>query len=223
MNSSFGESPLLHFGLHVLRHARIVGDEIEPALLIGLVLVDDLATALVAGLGIVIVHADVVEAEGPVVVRVGLVIRDRIEFLEGLAPARGEDAQQQLVLLWIVAFGLGKWDAVWLVIRQAHAEAVGLHALVARAVFARRLGADARQHAALRIARHNVRADLFLHGAEVMPVMQHADLHAIPLFAIRRVRFTPDVIAYARRGHEIAFVGRVDEHLSRVGLSAQAS
>jgi hypothetical protein len=37
------------------------------------------------------------------------------------------------------------------------------------------------------------------HGAEVMPVMQHADLHAIPLLVIHHVCFAPDVITHAGR------------------------
>ena len=72
-----GEAPLAHRRPHVFRHARIVGDEVHQSLLVDLVFVDDLAAALVGGLGVVVVAADVVGAERTVVVRVGLAIRDR--------------------------------------------------------------------------------------------------------------------------------------------------
>ncbi len=60
-----------------------------------------------------------------------------IELVERLAPAGGEDAQQQLVLRRVVAVGLGERDAVLGMVGQAEAVAVGLHALVALAVLAR--------------------------------------------------------------------------------------
>ena len=75
-------------------------------------LLDDLAAARVAGFRVVVVPADVVGAERAVVVGVGLGVGDRVELVEGLAPAGVEDAQEQFVLLGVVAFGLGKRDAV---------------------------------------------------------------------------------------------------------------
>ena len=48
-----------------------------------------------------------------------------------------EVAQEQLVIALVVARRLGERDAIVLHIGQAHAEVVGLHALVARAFFAR--------------------------------------------------------------------------------------
>ena len=51
-----------------------------------------------------------------------------IELVERLAPAGVEDAQQQFVLLRVVAVGLRERDAVLGMVGQAHAEAVGLHA-----------------------------------------------------------------------------------------------
>ena len=158
MNSSLARPHFAISRAHVLRHARIVGDEVEPALLIIHVLLDDLAPARVAGVGIILVAADVVGAERAVVVGVGLGVGDRVELVERLAPAGVEDAQQQFVLLRVVAVGLGKRDAVVRDLRQAHAEAIRLHLLVAVAVLAGRLGTDARQHAALRIAGNDVRA-----------------------------------------------------------------
>ena len=187
MNSSFGRPHCAHPLLHVLRHARVVGDEVEPALLIGLVLLQDLAAALVGGLGIVVVQPDVVGAERTVVVAVGLAVGDRVELVERLAPAGVEDAQQQLVLRRIVAVGLRERDAVVGMIGQAEAVAVGLHSPVALAVFAGSCRADPRQHAALRIARHDVGTDRLLQDAEVMPMVQDAGLDAVPLLAVGRL------------------------------------
>src|SRR5690606_39737654 len=68
------QAPLPHLLLNVLGHTGIVGDEVEPPLLVGFVLLDDFAAAFVAGLGIVVVVAEVVGAEGNVIVGVGLVV-----------------------------------------------------------------------------------------------------------------------------------------------------
>src|SRR5262245_13612702 len=54
-----------------------------------------------------------------------------------------------------------------------------------------------------------------------MSMMQHARLHAVPFFAINRVRLAPDVIIDARRRHEIAFVSGVDEHFAGVSLPTE--
>ena len=213
------QPPSLHLRLHLLRHARVSCDEIEPALLISLMLADDLAPPLVGRLGIVVVKADVVRAERAVVVRVRLVIRDRVEFPKRLPPAGREDAQEQLVLLRVVSVRLRKRHAIRLMVRQAHAEAVGLHALVAFAELPRRLCADAREHAALRITRNDVGADA--HLSKVMPVVQDARLHAVPFLAVEAVRLAPDVVRHARGSHQVALVGRIDEHFPRVLLPAQ--
>ena len=155
------------------------------------------------------------------VVGVGLAVGNGIELVERLAPAGGVDAEQQLVLRRIVAVGLRERDAVLGMVGDAVAIAVGLHLLVAAAVLARRRGADPRQHAALRIARHDVRADRLLQHAEVMAMVQHAGLHAVPLLAVGRLRLAPDVIVDARGRHQVAFVGGVDEHPPGVALPAE--
>ena len=184
-------------------------------------LLEDFAAPLVRGFRVVVVAADVVGAHRPVVVGVRLVIRNRVELLEHLAPAGGEDPHQQLVLLRIVARRLRERDAVLGLVREAHAIAVGLHAVVPLAEVAGRRGADPRQHAALRIARHDVRADRSLDRAEVMRVMQHARLDAIPFFVVDALGLAPDGISDPGRGQQVAFVGRVDEHLARVRPTAE--
>ena len=104
---------------------------------------------------------------------------------------------------------------------HAVAIAVGLDPLVGLPEFARRRGADPRQHAAGRIVRHDVRADRRLQRTKVVAVVQHARLHAVPLLVVGTSRLASHVVLDAGRGHEIALVGRVDEHPSRVRPSAQ--
>ena len=73
--------------------------------------------------------------------------------------ARLEVPQQQLVLQLVVAGRLGERDLVLLHVGQAHAEVVGLHALVARAFLAGRAGMHARQQAARLVALLHVGID----------------------------------------------------------------
>ena len=42
-----------------------------------------------------------------------------------------------------------------------------------------------------------------------------ADLHAVERLAVGGVGFAADVVADAGFGHQVAFIGRVDEHLTR--------
>ena len=54
-----------------------------------------------------------------------------------------------------------------------------------------------------------------------MPVVQHAGLYPVPFLAVGTLGLTADRIGDARRGHEIAFVGRVDEHPAGVAAAAE--
>ena len=94
-----------------------------------------------------------------VVVRVGLAVGHQDRVPRQPQVARLEVAQQQLVLLLVVAGGLGPGIAVLRHVGQAQAEVVGLHALVAGAFVAGRAGVDARQQAARFVARLHVRID----------------------------------------------------------------
>ena len=206
------QPPLLHAGADVGRHAVVVGEEPEHALLIPLVVGDDLPPPLVRRLRVIVVGPDVVERHGPVVVGVGLAIRDRVELFEHVPPAGREHAGEQLVAGRVVARRLGERDAVVGLICEAHAEAVGLHPLVAIAPRAGRVGRDQRQEAAPRISRRLER--VHRHGEEVL-VVEDAHLIAVPFLAIDGVRLAAHVIPHTRGGHEVAFVGRIDEHLAR--------
>jgi hypothetical protein len=155
-----------------------------------------------------------------VVVRVGLPVRDAVELLERLAPAGVVDPHEQLVLRRVVALRPRERHQISGMIRHAEPEAVGLHFPVGRPVFAGMRRRDARQHAARGIARHDVRTDRLLHRAEVMAMVKHTRLNAVPRLSVGRHRLAADVIIHARRRHEVAFVGGVDEHPSRVGAAA---
>ena len=155
-----GQAPRLKMPADLLRHARMVGQRPHQPLLVIDVLLPDAGAGGIVALGVVVVHADVVGGEGEVVVRVGLAIghEDRVP---GQAVIAGlEVAQQQLVLLLVVAGRLGQGPAVLGPVGGAEAEVVRLHAAVALAVDARRAGVDARQQAAGRVARLDVRIDL---------------------------------------------------------------
>ena len=154
------------------------------------------------------------------VVAVGLAIGNGIELVECLAPSGLVDAEQQLVLGRIVAIGLRERDAVLGMVGYAVAIAVGLHLLVGLAVLAGARSADAREHSARRIAGHDVRTDWLAEDAEMMPMVQHAGLHAVPFLAVVRLRLAADLVVDASRRHQIAFVGRVDEHPPGVDLAA---
>src|SRR5262249_36102054 len=154
----------------------------------GLVLADDLATSLIRRLRVIVVVADVIRAHRPMIVGVGLAVGNEVELLEGFAPAGVEDPNEQFILLWIITGRFGKWYSIVGMICQAHAEAICLYFLVALPIFARRLGADAWQHSALGGAGNDIRADLLFHRAEMMAVMQHARLDAVPFLAVDACR-----------------------------------
>src|SRR5262245_20223550 len=217
----FGQPPFTKFVLYVFGHARIVGDEIEPAFLILFVFADDLVAAFVTRFGVIVVVPDVVRAERAVIVGVGFVIGNAVEFLKSFAPASLKNPQHQFVLLRIVPGRFQEGNTVFGVVGQAHAEAIRLQFVVRRAVFARWSGGNARQNAAFRIARNPVRADFIFDRAEMMSVMQHTGLHAIPLFAVLSFGLTTYVVTDTCGSHQIAFVGGVNEHLAGVRFPAQ--
>ena len=207
-----GQAPGLHRRADVCRHTVVVREKPEQAQLIPLVVGDDLPSPLVRRLGVVIVRADVVEAEGAVVVGVGLAVWDGVELPEDFPPAGGERSGEQFVGARIVAGGLRNRHAVVGVVGEAHPEAIGLHAGVAFAAGARRVGGDKRQQATGGIAWLLEWIDR--HGPVVL-VVQNAHLVAVPLLAVDAVCLASHVILHAGGRHQIAFIRGVDEHLSR--------
>src|SRR5262245_9290948 len=123
------------------------------------------------------------------VVGVGLPVRDRIELLEGLAPAGLEHTQQQLVLTRVVARGLLERNPVPGMIGQAHPVAVRLDARVSLTELTRGRRADAGQQPAFRVARGYVRTDRRFQHAEVVAMMKDPDLDTVPFLTIGGLRF----------------------------------
>ena len=215
------QTPRAHLRPHVRRHARIGRDEVKPALLIGFVLFQNLLPPLVVRLRIVVVHPDIVRRKRPVVVRVRLVIWNRVKLPEGLRPARRINAREQFILFRVVACWPDKRNPVLRYVRETHPVTIRLHLGVSLAKFPRIGRAHPGQDPALWIARHDVGTDLLFQISEVMPVMQHARLHPIVFLAVDGIRLAPDVIPHTGRSHEVSLVSGIDEHFSRVGFPAQ--
>ena len=96
---------------------------------------------------------------------------------------------------------------------EAHAEAVGLHAVVALAPDPRRVSGDERQKAAGGIARLPEGIDR--HGPVVL-VVEDAYLIAVPRLVVDVACLAAHTILHAGGRHQIALVGCVDEDLARV-------
>src|SRR5690606_35857931 len=88
--------------------------------------------------------------------------------------------------------------------------------MVAAAFFAGARGVDAGQQAAARIARLDVRRNAW-HELVVTGI---TSLHTIERFVVGGVALAPDGVRNARGGHEVAFVGGVQENAAAVGLAA---
>ena len=114
----------------------------------------------------------------------------------------------------IVVVGLGEGDAVVGVVGEAGAEAVGLHAVVAGAVFAGRASVDAGNEAAFGVAGDFVGGNVEAGDVEVMGVVTAAFLDSVDGFIIDAIGFPSDVVAHSGGGHEVAFVGGIDEDFS---------
>ena len=192
-----GESPLLEFVLDVLGNAGVVGDKIHEALLVVFVFLDDFAATLVAGFGVVVVHSDVVGAEGAVVVLVRFLVRGVIELAEELGPAGLQDPEENFVLLGVVVFGFGEGDAVIGIVGQAGAEAVGLHAVVSVAIISSRTGVDPGEEPAFGVAGDFVRRNFEAGDIEVMRMIAAALLDSVDGFLIERCSL------HARRGSSL--------------------
>jgi hypothetical protein len=93
-------------------------------------------------------EADIVGADGAVIVGICFSVGDGIEFLEGFAPAGLVDAEEQLIFPGIVIVRPGKGEAIFGMVREAHAVAIGLHFGIGFAVFSGRFAADAREQSA---------------------------------------------------------------------------
>ena len=170
----------------------------------------DLGAGGVVGFGVIPVLPDKVSADGEVVVRVRLPIGHRRRRPGVAVFARFDVAEGELIPALVVVGRLLPVAAVRRDVRRAHAEIVGLDLAVARAVGAGDFLLDAGQQAAGGVAFLDVRVDLDLE----LVGFRVADLDAVKRLAVGGVGLAADVIADARLGHEVAFVGGVDEHLA---------
>ena len=217
----FGQPPFIHEFPNINGHTRVIRDKIHQTFLVDFMFAKDSGTPFIGSLRVIVVTANIVRAEGAVVVGIGLVVGDSVELAEASAPTRIKNAQDQFVLFGVIPVWLRERNTIFRMICQAHAKAIRLHLFVACTIFAGRLGADARQHATLGIARHLVGTDLLFERAKMMAVMQHPCLHPVPLFAVGILRFPANMIIHSRRGHQVALVGGVDEHFSVIHPAAK--
>ena len=208
-----GEAPGGHAGADVLGDAGVVGDEPEKALLVGFVFGDDLLAAFVGGFGVVVVVADVVEGEAAVIVGVRFMVRDGVELAENVFPAGEEVTEGEFVLFGVVALGSGEGEAVGVVVGHAGAEAVGLDAVVRGELLAGVAIVDAGEEAGGGIAGDEVGID----GVVELVGDGAGGLDTVAEFAIGGVGLAADGVADLGGGHEVPFVGGVDEHSGRVG------
>ena len=161
---------------------------------------------------VVVVHPDKIGGDPRGVVGVGLAVGHSVELEEVVFLTRLDGAEKQLVLLLVIARRPIDHDAVFRDVGEAHAIAICLDATIARAVDSAGVGIDAGQETALRVTRNNVRVD-----ARKELVLDRLDgLDAVDGLAVNVVALAADGVFHAGLGHQVALVGRVDEHLGGV-------
>ena len=190
---------------HRLRHARMVRQRPHESLLPAQVRRPQLVAPGVRRLGPLPVGADEVGRNRAVVVRVRLAVGHPQRMPGRHRRARVEVAEQQFIVALVVAGRLRPRQAVGRVVRDAHAEAVGLDAPVAGAVRPWR-GLDARQQAAGRLAFHAPG----LHRELELVLVRLRSLRAVQGLAVFGVRFAPDRVRGARSGQQVALVAAVE-------------
>ena len=212
--------PARHLAADALRDARMVRERPHQPPLVPEVRRGDPLALGVGGLRIGGATADQVRRKARAVVRVRLAVRHlRIDPRQAVAIERTrlQVAQEHLVIELAVTVRLRERDAVLRIVREAHPKAVGLDAVVARAVRTRILGLDARQESARRIPLPDVGIDPVLH----LVIDGQPPLDAVDRLAVDLVRLAPDRIGHARRGHQVPLVGAVEEYPAAVRVAAQ--
>ena len=156
-------------------------------------LFDDFLPLLVGGLGILVIHADVVGAERAMIIGVGLGIWDRIEFPEDVSGTHEQSSQKQFVLHGIIIRRLGKRDAIRLNLGQAEAKIVRLHLPVPRTLLSGRLVADPGKQATGRVSLNDEWIDL---AFELMRTGV-LSLHAAQSLSVLGIGFPSDEVGNA--------------------------
>ena len=87
------ESPISHRRANVFGHSQVICEKVHQALLITSMFQCNFVSLLVTPLRIVVVHSDVVGAEGTMIIGVGLAVWNRVEFFKCFSPASVQDSQ----------------------------------------------------------------------------------------------------------------------------------
>src|SRR5690606_2872436 len=148
----------------------------------------------------------------------GLAVRNGIELVEQLPPARLKYPNQQRILAGVIACRLGERHPVVRMVAEAHAEAIGLYPVVPLSLDAGAGGGYAGQQAAGRLPGYAVGVHGFF---EVMTMLEHAGLYAVPMLVVLAACFPAHVVAYTRSSHQVPLIGRVDEHRAPEPATAQ--
>ena len=188
----------------------------------------DLAAALVAGFGILVIRADVIGADGVHVVPVHLLpfAHERLDERGHAHIAGLEVSQQQLVVDVAIARRLFNRDAVCGIRRETDAVVVSLNLFVALTVLDSFARDNVRKQSARRVVRIYVRVHF---GGEMILVLLAvvdagigvASPDACHVFAILALGLASDGVGHTGCRHQIADVGGVDEHFPVIRVSAE--
>jgi len=124
-------------------------------------------------------------------------------------------AEEEFEIFLVVVGGFGPGAAVFGDVGGAEAEAIGLDLAVRGAVGGEGIGIDAEEEAARFVAGDDVGID----GIDELMVLGLGDLDAVEGFIVLGIGFATDGEADACEGHEVAFIGGVDEHFSGEGAT----
>ena len=205
----FREAPAADFRAYGLGHARVVAHEPQQSEGVVLVGLHDCLALFPAGFRVGVVHAYHVRAEAAAVVHVRLAAGhdapDEIVFEPGFLRLGGNQAGEKFVARGVIAGRLFDGDAVLQAVRQAGAEVVGLDEAVAGACSSQAGVAHAPEQAAFRPAGLHER----IHSVRELMPLEH--LHSVPRLAVFFVALAAYPVLHSRGGHQVAFVGAVDE------------
>jgi hypothetical protein len=143
-----------------------------------------------------VIFPDEVGGNAAGVVRVGLAIGHRAELEKSRGLPGFDCAEEQLVVGFIVASGLGNHNAVCGDIREHHAETIRLQLCVAAAVGTACIRCDSGEKPAGCVARSDIRVD----AVRQLVACRPCSLDAAEGFAVSRVCLATDGKAHASAG-----------------------
>ena len=204
------QAPLVHLISNPWRRARVVRQRPHQSLLITLMFSQNSVAFSVSGSWILVVQPKCIGTERAVVVRVCFPIGHHVGLHREPHVACFEVTKQQLVHGFVIAVRLGKRNAVGRHSRHAHAIAIGLHPMIASAVFARRCTVNTPNQPTALVTGNHVRIDVHL---EQVLVRVLCLLNAVKRLVILTVALTADCEGHSRRVQQIALVRCVHKHL----------